>query len=102
MSSSGSMVAEAMVPRPPALEAAAAISHPVIDAIPPCNKGYLIPNSSVILVLNITAHLSSCKYILSPFLKPLLHIFLITVLQPANILEKSVMFKGCGLSTACP
>jgi hypothetical protein len=40
---------------------AAAISHPVIHAIPPCNRGYLIPNSSVILVLNITAHLSSYK-----------------------------------------
>jgi len=43
VSSSGSIVAEAMVPSPPALETAAVISQPVIHVIPPSNIEYRIP-----------------------------------------------------------
>ncbi len=58
MSSSGSSVAEAMVPSAPAFDTAAAISHPVIQAIPPWRIGCRMPNSSVILVLSMATPLS--------------------------------------------
>jgi hypothetical protein len=52
------MVAEAMVPSPPALDTADAICHPVIHAMPPCKIGYRIFKSSVILVFRFTTLLT--------------------------------------------